>query len=81
MPDDKLIDEFHEMLCEGKKSLLPQILGSYISIGTYLYKDGYINCEVEAKSDFLFSSEKIILSNQNLLNKNFTYNKRFLRNE
>jgi len=77
VPDDKFIDEFREMLWNGRENLFPQILGSYISIGTYLYKGGYINCEVEAKSDFWPSNKRISLSRQNLLNKNFTYDKRF----
>ena len=74
--DDKFLDEFHEMLWEGREKLYSQILGSYISIGTYLYKGGYINCEIEAKSYFYPLDERINLSRQNLLNKNFTYNKR-----
>ena len=74
--DDKFLDEFHEMLWEGREHLYSQILGSYISIGTYLYKGGYVNCEIEAKSDFYPLDEKINLSRQNLLNKNFTYAKR-----
>jgi len=74
--DDKLIDEFHEMLWDGRENLFPQILGSYISVGTYLYKGGYINCEIEAKSDFYPLNERINLSRQNLLSKNFTYDKR-----
>jgi hypothetical protein len=74
--DDKLIDEFHEMLWGGRENLYSQILGSYISIGTYFYKGGNINCEIEAKSDFYPPNESINLSRQNLLNKNFTYAKR-----
>jgi hypothetical protein len=74
--NDKFLDEFHEMLWEGRENLYSQILGSYISIGTYLYKGGNINCEIEAKSDFYPPNESINLSRQNLLNKNFTYDKR-----
>ena len=80
VPDDKLIDEFHDMLWEGRENLFPQILGSYISIGTYLYRGGNINYEIEAKSDFYPLNERINLSRQNLLNKNFTYEKK-LRNK
>jgi hypothetical protein len=79
IPVDKLIDEFHEMLWKGRENLYPQILGRYISIGTYLYKGGNINCEIEAKSDFYPPNEGINLSRQNLLSKKFTYDKR-LRN-
>ena len=81
VPDDKLINEFRKMLWQGRENLFPKILGSYISIGIYLHKGGYINYEVESKSDLWLSSERITLSCQNLLNKNFTYNKRFLKNE
>jgi len=74
--DDKFLHEFHEMLWEGRENLYPQILGTYISLGTYLYKGGNINFEIEAKSDFYPPNESINLSRQNLLNKIFTYDKR-----
>jgi hypothetical protein len=76
IPDDKFLDEFHEMLWKGRENLYSQILGSYISIGIYLYKGGNINFEIEAKSDFYPPNESINLSRQNLLSKNFTYDKR-----
>jgi hypothetical protein len=79
--DDKFLDEFHEMLWKGRENLYSQILGSYISIGTYFYKGGSINCEIEAKYDFNPSNDSTNLSRQNLLNRNFTYNKRLRKSE
>jgi len=73
--NDEVIREFHSILLQGKDNIFPQIFGTHISIGTYLYKGGYINCEVQSKSDYWPSNEKINLSRQNLLNKNFTHKK------
>jgi hypothetical protein len=71
VPDNKLIDEFHEMLWQGRENLFPQILGSYISIGTYLYRSGYINYEIETKSDFYPFNEEINLFSPKFVKQKF----------
>lgn len=74
--NDESIKEFHEMLLSGKGKVFPHhILNPYISIGTYIQKSGYINCEIQSKSEYYPSNEKITLSRQNLLNENFTNKK------
>ena len=73
--DYAVIDDFHEMLWNGRENIFPQILGPHISIATYLYERGSINCEVQSKSDYWPSNDKINLSRQNLLSENFTYKK------
>lgn len=73
--DDVVIDDFHKMLWDGRENIFPQILGPHISIATYLYERGHINCEVQSKSDYWPSNDKITLSRQNLLNENFTHKK------
>jgi hypothetical protein len=71
---DEKIDEFNQWLWRQRR-LLAKILGSYMSLGTVLYK-GRIGAIVEATSDFSSQNDDTRFLSQALLQKRFTYDKR-----
>ena len=73
VPDDKIIDDFHNEL-ERKKELLKRIMGNYISIGLYLYEGGSILPIIRASSDFYLFDDELRLLSQELLQGKFTVN-------
>lgn len=75
VPDDSLIDEFHDWLWNNK-DLLKKILGSHISVGMHLYERGSVSLLIEAGVDFYSADEKIRLLSNELLQRKFTFNKR-----
>jgi len=75
VPDDKLIDEFHDWLWDNKE-LLKRILGSYIGVDLHLYERGAISPLIKADYDFYPSDEKIQLLSNELIQRKFTFNKR-----
>jgi len=60
--------------------LLKRIVGSYVSIGTYLYEGGYLASPiVEAEYDFYPSGREVELLTNELLQGKFTFNKKLKR--
>jgi len=79
IPDDRIIDEFRSWLW-NKRDLLKRIVGSYVSIGTYLYRGGYLASPiVEAEYDFYPSDREVELLTNELLQGKFTFNKKLKR--
>lgn len=77
--DDKLIDEFCNRL-DNKKDLLRSILGSYISIGVYLYRKAGIHLLIKTDSYFLSVDKEVRLLSNELLQGKFKFNKRLKSN-
>jgi hypothetical protein len=78
--DDKIIDEFRGWLW-NKKDLLKKIIENYVSIDTYLYKEGPLSSPIiKAEQDFYPSDKEVELLSNELLQGKFTFNKK-LRGE
>jgi hypothetical protein len=59
-----------------EKELLKSIVGSHISIGTYLEYQGSISPIIEAESDFSTSDEEVKLLSNKLLKGKFSFNQK-----
>ena len=73
--NDYQINEFLNWLSE-KKELLKSIVGSHVSIGTYLEYRGSISPIIEAESDFYTSDEEVKLLSNKLLKGKFSFNQK-----
>ena len=75
VPNDEIAEKFHEWLWNRRESL-SRILGSYISVGIFLYKKGHFSPHIKADSYFYPPDDKTRFLSQALLQRKFTYNKR-----
>ncbi len=75
IPNDDLIEDFYDWMYRNR-DVLKSILGSYISIGLYLYEGAPISLIIEADCDFYSPNEEIRLLSEELLHGKFSYDKR-----
>jgi hypothetical protein len=78
VPNDGLIDEFLGSL-RNKKELVKRIIGRYVSIYAYIYKDDYLNFAlplIDAEDDFYSLDKEVGLLSNELLQGEFTFNKK-----
>jgi len=72
---DDMIDVFRDWMFQ-KKDLLGRILGSYLCVGTHLYKRGSFSPIIEANSDFSPPDDETKFSRDSLLHRRFTFDKK-----
>jgi hypothetical protein len=78
VPNDGLIDEFLGSL-RNKKELVKRIIGRYVSIYVYIYKDDYLNFAlplIDAEDDFYSLDKEVELLSNELSQGKFTFNKK-----